>query len=102
MRGVYQDQRGGSGFISGYCSGGQRFLSAADNQDQHRAGRKTEILQAFFEMYEVPLEDQMVPIVFTARGYLAGYEAISSGLYTEMEQGAGLWMKYPSEKGIFK
>ena len=53
-------------------------------------------------MYEVPLEDQMVPIVFTARGYLAGYEAISSGLYTEMEQGAGLGMKYPSEKGIFK
>lgn len=67
-----------------------------------RSGRNTEILQAFFEMYEVPLEDQMVPIVFTARGYLAGYEAISSGLYTEMEQGAGLGMKYPSGKGFFK
>ena len=67
-----------------------------------RSGRNTEILQAFFEMYEVPLEDQMVPIVFTARGYLAVYEAISSGLYTEMEQGAGLGMKYPSEKGFFK
>lgn len=40
--------------------------------------------------------------LFLPRGYLAGYEAISSGLYPEMEQGAGLGMKYPSEKGIFK
>lgn len=67
-----------------------------------RSGRNTEILQAFFEKYEVPLEDQMVPIIFTAQGYLAGYDAISSGLYQEMERGAGLGMKYPEEKGIFK
>lgn len=60
-----------------------------------RSGRNAEILQAFFERYEVPPEDQMVPIVFTARGYLAGYEAISSALYPELEKGAGLGMKYP-------
>lgn len=66
-----------------------------------RSGRNTEILQAFFDKYEVPLEDQMVPIVFTAQGYLAGYDAISSDLYPEMEKGAGLGMKYPEEKGIF-
>lgn len=102
MRGVYQDQRGGSGFISGNCSGDGVSYPQQIIRINTRSGRNTEILQAFFEMYEVPLEDQMVPIVFTARGYLAGYEAISSGLYTEMEQGAGLGMKYPSEKGIFK
>ncbi|WP_455619169.1 hypothetical protein [Eisenbergiella sp.] len=66
-----------------------------------RSGRNTEILQAFFDKYEVPLEDQMVPIVFTAQGYLAGYDAISSDLYPEMEKGAGLGMKYPEEKGMF-
>ena len=66
-----------------------------------RSGRNTEILQAFFDKYEVPLEDQMVPIVFTAQGYLAGYDAISSDLYPEMEKGAGLGMKYTEEKGMF-
>ena len=98
---MYQDQRGGSGFISGYCSGGQRFLSPADNQDQHQVGKKYGNPSGIFEMYEVPLEDQMVPIVFTARGYLAGYEAISSGLYTEMEQGGRAWDEISVGKRYF-
>ena len=40
-------------------------------------------------------EEQMVPIVFTARGYLAGYDAISADLVRELEAGAGLGMEYP-------
>ncbi len=62
-----------------------------------RSGTNTEILQAFFEKYEVPEEDQMVPIVFTAEGYLAGYEEISGNLLLELEKGAGLGMEYPAE-----
>lgn len=62
-----------------------------------RSGRNNEVIQAFFAMYEVPEEEQMVPIVFTAQGYLAGYESISSGLLQELEAGAGLNLKYPEE-----
>lgn len=64
-----------------------------------RSGRNNEVIQAFFAMYGVPEEEQMVPIVFTAQGYLAGYEAISSGLLRELEEGAGLGMRYPTEMG---
>lgn len=60
-----------------------------------RSGRNTEILQAFFDKYGVAEEDQMVPIVFTAEGYLAGYEDISANLQNELEKGAGLNLKYP-------
>ncbi len=60
-----------------------------------RSGRNDEVIQAFFAMYGVPEEEQMVPIVFTARGYLAGYDAISAGLVRELEAGAGLGMEYP-------
>lgn len=62
-----------------------------------RSGRNSEVIQAFFEAYNVPEEDQMVPIVFTAEGYLAGYDAISANLLTELEAGAGLGLKYPEE-----
>lgn len=62
-----------------------------------RSGRNNEVIQAFFEKYQVPEEDQMVPIVFTADGYLAGYDDISSNLYQELERGAGLNLKYPTE-----
>ena len=60
-----------------------------------RSGRNDEVIQAFFAMYGVPEEEQMVPIVFTARGYLAGYDAISADLVRELEAGAGLGMEYP-------
>ncbi len=63
-----------------------------------RSGRNGEILQAFFEKYNVPSEDQMVPIVFTAQGYLAGYEAISGQLDSLLRDGAGLGLEYPDGK----
>ena len=56
---------------------------------------QTEILQAFFEAYQVPEEDQMVPIVFTSQGYLAGYEDITQNLLPQLEAGAGLNFQYP-------
>ena len=36
----YKLEKGSSSVIPGYCSGGRRFLSAADNQDQHQVGKK--------------------------------------------------------------
>lgn len=60
-----------------------------------RSGSNGEILQAFFEAYQVPEEDQMVPIVFTAQGYLAGIEDITRQLLPQLEAGAGLGFQYP-------
>ena len=62
-----------------------------------RSGSNGDILQAFFDKYQVPEEDQMVPIIFTAQGYLAGYEAITENLLPELESGAGLDFQYPTE-----
>ncbi len=62
-----------------------------------RSGRNNEVIQAFFEAYDVPEEDQMVPIVFTARGYLAGIDDISNGLIEALEAGDGLGFQYPSD-----
>lgn len=55
-----------------------------------RSGRNAEIIREFFSEYQVPQADQMVPIVFTSGGYLAGYDKISAALITELENGAGL------------
>lgn len=60
-----------------------------------RSGSNNEILQAFFEAYQVPEEDQMVPIAFTSQGYLAGYEDITQNLLPQLEAGAGLNFQYP-------
>ncbi|MDR0377501.1 MAG: hypothetical protein LBH70_06885 [Spirochaetaceae bacterium] len=45
-----------------------------------RSGNNSERIAAFFDRYQVPDQDRMVPIVFLADTYLAGYEAISAGL----------------------
>jgi thiol-disulfide isomerase/thioredoxin len=45
-----------------------------------RSGNNGERIAAFFEAWQVPDEDRMVPIVFFAGSYLAGFEAISVGL----------------------
>lgn len=60
-----------------------------------RSGQNAAVIRAFFEAYQVPPEDQMVPIVFTANGYLAGYEDISASLLSEIEQGGGLRFQMP-------
>ena len=61
-----------------------------------RSGSNGDILQAFFDTYQVPEEDQMVPIIFIAQGYLAGYEDITENLLSELEAGAGLNFQYPT------
>lgn len=45
-----------------------------------RSGNNGDRIGAFFSQYSVPDEDRMVPIVFTAERYFAGYEAIASEL----------------------
>lgn len=47
-------------------------------------------IRELFKRYNVPEQDQMVPIVFLADTYLAGYEQISAHLLSSLEQGKGL------------
>jgi thiol-disulfide isomerase/thioredoxin len=50
-----------------------------------RSGNNSERIAAFFEQYQVPDEDRVVPIVFLADTYLAGYEAVAAGLIPRLE-----------------
>jgi hypothetical protein len=50
-----------------------------------RSGNNSERIAAFFDFYQVPDEDRMVPIVFLADTYLAGEEAITAGLIPRLE-----------------
>lgn len=60
-----------------------------------RSGNNGDRISALFEAYNVPDEDQMVPIVFLADTYLAGYEDISANLETLLAQGAGQNFQFP-------
>lgn len=60
-----------------------------------RSGRNVDIMRALSAIHNVPEEDQIVPIVFTAKGYLAGYASISSSLLEELENGAGMHFQMP-------
>lgn len=62
-----------------------------------RSGRNADIIRAFFAKYDVPEDDQKVPIIFTADGYLSGYDSISASLLSELENRAGLGLKMPEE-----
>ncbi|MDR2080126.1 MAG: hypothetical protein LBP74_10455 [Treponema sp.] len=50
-----------------------------------RSGNNSERIAAFFDRYQVPDGDRMVPIVFLADTYLAGYEAITASLVPCLE-----------------
>lgn len=50
-----------------------------------RSGNNSERIAAFFEQYQVPDEDRMVPIVFLADTYLAGFPSIAAGLIPALE-----------------
>lgn len=60
-----------------------------------RSGTNGEKISRLFEIYEVPEEEQMVPIVFLADEYLAGYDTISARLQPLLEKGAGLGFSLP-------
>lgn len=49
-----------------------------------------DVIRALFGQYEVPDEDQMVPIVFLKDTYLAGQEPIERELQGKLEQGMGI------------
>lgn len=60
-----------------------------------RSGNNGDRVTAFFDAYNVPDEDRMVPIVFVGERYLAGYEAISAELLPLLEEGTGLDFTFP-------
>lgn len=60
-----------------------------------RSGNNGDKIAAFFAAYNVPDEDKLVPIVFLADEYLAGYEQISELLVLKLQQGAGLDFQMP-------
>ncbi|MCL2420391.1 MAG: hypothetical protein FWD03_00905 [Defluviitaleaceae bacterium] len=51
-----------------------------------RSGNNIDRVLAFFDTYQVPDEDRMVPIIFTASGYYAGPEDITEAILS-----GGLW-----------
>jgi hypothetical protein len=59
------------------------------------SGRNAEIIRVFDIAYDVPVSDQITPIIFTAQGYLAGYDAIASSLISSLESGAGVGFQMP-------
>jgi glutaredoxin len=52
-------------------------------------------LRRFFGAYAVPEEDQMVPVIFFAQGYLGGYENIRQGLGEVLRSGRAQGFSYP-------
>jgi hypothetical protein len=61
-----------------------------------RSGNNGDRVLAFFDAYDVPDEDRMVPIVFTATGYYAGAEAIKEGLAKELGQKGNVGFEFPA------
>lgn len=56
-----------------------------------RSGNNGERVIAFFEAWQVPDADRMVPIVFFSDSYLAGFDAISAGLKQELNKTPVPW-----------
>lgn len=63
-----------------------------------RSGNNGDRIAAFFDKYQVPDEDRMVPIVFTATGYYAGIEKISEQLSDELGQKENTAFSFPQVK----
>ena len=71
-------------------------LPLAQERLNSREGDNGDKIRELFEAYQVPEEDQMVPIVFVGSHYLAGAEEIEENLIPYLEAGYGL---RPEEKG---
>lgn len=61
-----------------------RFIRIETRTEENGA-----LIRKLFDAYEVPEEDQMVPIVFLADEYLAGQTVIEEKLYEALECGHG-------------
>ena len=70
-------------------------LPLAQERLNSREGDNGDKIRELFEAYQVPEEDQMVPIVFVGSHYLAGAEEIEENLIPYLEAGYGL---RPEEK----
>jgi thiol-disulfide isomerase/thioredoxin len=64
-----------------------------------RSGNNGERIAAFFEAWQVPDKDRMVPIVFFSGSYLAGYEAITAALNRRLTEEGGPWKLIPVKTG---
>ena len=60
-----------------------------------RSGNNGERVAAFFEAWQVPDKDRMVPIVFFSDSYLAGIDAISSGINQRLSAPPKPWRLLP-------
>jgi hypothetical protein len=60
-----------------------------------RSGNNSERVAAFFEAWQVPDKDRMVPIVFFSDSYLAGIDAISSGINQRLSEPQKPWKLLP-------
>jgi hypothetical protein len=60
-----------------------------------RSGNNGERIAAFFEAWQVPDKDRMVPIVFSSDSYMAGIEAISSGIDQHIKKQSVPWKLLP-------
>ena len=60
-----------------------------------RSGNNGERVTAFFNAWQVPDKDRMVPIVFFAGSYLAGIEAISAELEKRLRDPPAPWKLLP-------
>jgi thiol-disulfide isomerase/thioredoxin len=63
-----------------------------------RSGNNNERIAAFFEAWQVPDKDRMVPIVFFSDSYLAGIEAISEGLQRSLIRTPMPWKLLPERR----
>lgn len=58
----------------------------------------TELLQDFFEAYQVPVKEQRVPILFLRERYFSGESAIADNAEAALLQGGGLEFRYPEPR----
>ena len=63
-----------------------------------RSGNNSERVMAFFEAWQVPDKDRMVPIVFLSGSYLAGLENISAELENQLIIEEQPWRLLPEKK----
>ena len=61
-----------------------------------RSGNNSERIAAFFEAWQVPNADRIVPIVFFSDSYLAGAEAIASEINQRVSASSGTWRLLPA------
>lgn len=60
----------------------------------------TELINTYFQQYQVDSSSQQVPIIFYEEGYLAGYEKIEKELEGAIKSGKALGFTYPTQQEV--